>query len=100
MGSRYSYLIFDGKIKNLPKISISNRTTDKFVTYNSDLTRLDRISGSIYLDDTYDWLIMLANPEYSMEFDIPKNTIIRVPFPLNDAESEFTSKLLRLKDQQ
>lgn len=97
--NRYSYLKFDGKIQTMPSISISLRDTDKYVQYNSDKNRLDRIAGSIYGDDTYGWLILLANKEYSMEFDIPRNTVIRVPFPLRDAEAEFVSKLLFSKDK-
>ena len=37
-----------------------------------------------YGDASYDWLIMMANPQYgSMEFDIPNGTILRIPYPLN-----------------
>jgi len=97
--NRYSYLVFNGNMQNMPRINISIRDTDKKVTYNSALTRLDRISGAIYGDDTYGWLILLANPEYSMEFDIPKNSVIRVPFPLKDVEAEFVSKLITIKDK-
>jgi len=56
-------------------IRIKKRETDKFVVYNFDKTRLDRIAGDIYGDDTFWWLILLANPDYSMEFDIPRNTV-------------------------
>lgn len=100
MSGRYSYLIFDGKMQNLPKVTISNRSTDKFFPYDSNQTRLDRMSGIAYSNDTYGWLILMANPEYSMEFDIPKNTTIRVPFPLKEAESEYISKILNSKDRQ
>lgn len=97
--SRYSNLISDGKMANLPKVKISLRNTDKFETYDSKQTRLDRISGKVYGDDSYGWLILLANPEYFLEFDIPSNTIIRVPFPLQDAQSEFVTKVLDLKNK-
>ncbi len=97
--SRYSYLTFDGKIMSMPKIIISNRSTDKFITYDSNRTRLDRIAGEIYGDDTAGYLILLANPEYFMEFDIPRNTVIRVPFPLKEVEADFIAKVLELKDK-
>lgn len=87
-------------MQSLPKVTISNRATDKFFNYDSNQTRLDRISGIAYSDDTYGWLILMANPEYSIEFDIPKNTTIRVPFPLKEAQSEYVSKVLSSKDRQ
>lgn len=89
----------DGSQNNMPRITISKRTTDKFVPYDSNKTRLDRISGSVYSDDTYNWLILLANPAYFMEFDIPSGTIIRVPFPLQDVLTEFNQKLLVNKNR-
>lgn len=97
--SRYVYLTYDGKMTDMPKISIPFRTTDKYVTYDANKTRLDRIAASIYGEDTYGWLILMANPEYFIEFDIPRNTVIRVPFPLKDAEADFVSKITELKNK-
>ena len=90
--SRYNKLIYNGKIKSSPKVKISNRLTDIYLTYNPRVTRLDRIAADIYKDDTLYWLILMANPQYYIEFDIPANSIIRVPFPLNDVLAEFYSK--------
>lgn len=97
--NRYANVIFDGKQQAVPKVTISKRDTDKYITYHPDRTRLDRISGSVYNDDTYGWLILLANPEYYMEFDIPKNTVLRVPFPLREAEAEYNRKIIVNKDK-
>ena len=42
----------------------------------------------------YGWLILLANPDYGgMEFDIPDNTVIRIPFPLMDTLREYQQKV-------
>jgi len=81
----------------MPSIKISERNTDKYRVYNSDKNRLDRISADIYEDDTYGWLIMMANPEYYMEFDIPKGAILRIPLPLREVLTEVEGKLLRKK---
>ena len=98
--NRYFYLNnSNGTQANMPLVKISKRTTDKFVLYDSNLTRLDRISYSTYNDDTFGWLILLANPQYFMEFDIPKGQQIRVPFPLQDAITEFQNKLLVNKNK-
>jgi hypothetical protein len=92
--SRYAKLKFNGEMRSLPKIKISNRSTDIFVTYNPNKTRLDRIAADAYGDDTLYWLILLANPQYYMEFNIPSGAVIRVPNPISDVLSEFNSKIL------
>lgn len=92
--SRYFQLKSNGKLKNFPRVTIKNRSTDVFMTYNSKLTRLDRIASNMYGDDTLYWLILLANPQYYVEFDIPTNSVIRIPYPLNDVMAEFQSKQL------
>lgn len=97
--NRYSNVTLGGNQQVMPKVTISNRITDKFVEFDPMKTRLDRISGSIYGDDTYGWLIKLANPEYYMEFDIPKGTVLRIPFPLRDAEAEYTKRVAINKDR-
>lgn len=98
--SRYRQLITPQRtMQTVPGIVISSRTTDKFVIYNSDKLRLDTIAADIYGDDQYNWLILLANSDYPLEFDIPNNTVIRVPFPLNDAIVEYEQKVVALKDK-
>ena len=97
--NRYFYLNKpDGTQQNMPLVTISKRSTDKFITYDSNIMRLDRIAYSVYGDDTYNWLIMLANPGYFIEFDIQTGTVIRVPFPLQDVLNEYEQKVLANKD--
>lgn len=83
----------------MPRVRIKSRTTDKFVVYNSSKTRLDRIAADFYGDDTFYWIILLANPEYYLEFDIPNNTVIRVPAPFQEVLSEVQKKILSLKNK-
>lgn len=97
--SRYKYLIFDGKMANMPRVPILKQNTDRTDVYNSNLTRLDRMSEKHYGDDSYGWLILMANPEYFMEFDIPRNTVIRIPFPLKEAEADYVKTVLELKNK-
>lgn len=90
----------DGQgIEVMPAIKIKDRETDVFRLYNSDKTRLDRISAEVYEDDGYGWLILMANPEYYMEFDIPKETVLRIPLPLREVLTEVEGKLLRKKQK-
>ncbi len=98
--SRYRQLITQQRtMQTMPGIVISNRESDKYVIYNSDKMRLDTIASEVYGDDFYNWLILLSNPEYPLEFDIPNNTVIRVPFPLNDVIAEYEQKVVALKNK-
>lgn len=92
--SRYKRLNFNGKQSNFPRIKISPRQSDIFITYDSNKTRLDRIAADAYGDDTLYWIILLANPQYYMEFDIPSGAVIRIPNPIGDVLAEFNAKVL------
>lgn len=92
--SRYAKLKFNGEMRSLPKVKINIRSTDIYVTYNPNKTRLDRMAADAYGDDTLYWIILLANPQYYMEFDIPSGAVIRIPNPISDVLSEFNSKTL------
>jgi len=93
--SRYKIFTVNNQILSIPSIKISNRDTDKYIQYDINSSRLDRVSASAYGDDTYGWLILLANPEYYFEFDIPYGTVLRVPFPLDDVLFEFQQKAIK-----
>lgn len=98
--NRYRQLITTQRtMQTMPGIIISKRDTDKYVIYNSSKMRFDTIAADIYGDDLYNFLISFANPEYSLEFDIPNNTVIRVPFPLNEVVNEFEQKVVLLKNK-
>lgn len=86
-------------LSSMPPILIKERTTDYFIVYNKNKNRLDRIAYNVYEDETYNKIIMWANPEYFVEYDIPDNTVIRVPFPLLDVIQEVTEKLRQGKDR-
>lgn len=91
----YKYLIGNGNMLNMPPIKIQNRETDKRVVYDKKKNRLDRIAGDIYQQEAYWRFILWANPDYSLEFDIPDNTVIRVPFPLVDVEREVVGQIIK-----
>ena len=82
--NRYSRFLVNGQYKIVPSIPIPEKSTDYMEIYEQGKTRLDLISYKYYGDANYDWLIMMANPQYgSMEFDIPNGTVLRIPYPLN-----------------
>lgn len=90
---RYKMVRKNGTIGILPIFTIKKKESDFYETYNNS-NRLDILSNKYYGNPNYDWLILAANPEYgSMEFDIPDNTLIRIPYPLNSTLSEIDEKI-------
>lgn len=87
----YTSLKENDILKDMPPVQISSRKTDRLIVYHREKMRLDYIAGEVYKDETMWRLIMWANPEYFLEFDIPEAAIIRVPYPLNDVLSEVNA---------
>lgn len=95
----YKLLFVDGNTKaaSMPQVQISKRKTDKFVAYDYNKKRVDVIAGEIYEDETLWRLIMWANPDYFIEYDIPAGTVLRVPYPLNEVLDEVKAYILNYK---
>ena len=96
---RYSMFRREGTILLVPHIKLDVKKSDYYETYVSGISRLDRISYRYYGDANYDWLIMAANPELpSMEYEIPNNSEIRIPYPLELTLDEYNRKAKQLLD--
>jgi hypothetical protein len=88
--NRYEYFTENGEHKIVPGIEIPIRSTDKFTKYKKGKDRLDKMSQEYYSTPLFGWLIMLANPTLgSLEFEIPDNSIIRIPFPLINTLQDY-----------
>ena len=101
MAQNFSKLLINrdkAELESMPPITIDKREDDVSILYNKNKMRLDRIAGDVYQDETMWKVILWANPEYDCEYDIPDDTIIRVPLPKNDVLSEITSKIINKKD--
>jgi hypothetical protein len=95
---RYEEFRQNNTIKPIPGITIPIVGSDKKVVYKSD-SRMDRLSQEYYGVPFYGWLIMLCNQKYGgMEFDIPANEVIIVPFPLDSALSRYVTAVKEHKD--
>jgi hypothetical protein len=87
---RYGEFKIDGNFKPLPFIKISPKSTDKIIPYLKNRDRMDKLSQSYYNSPYYGWLIMAANPQLGgLEFDIPNNELIRIPFPLKVSIQQY-----------
>jgi len=95
---RYQPLKNDnGTINMMPFINISISVSDKYEYWNTNFSRLDKLSMKYYGNPFYDFLILYANNIYLTEFDIPDNALIRIPFPLIRAKTDYDSALKLFK---
>ena len=95
---RYQQFRVNGHIEVVPGITIDPKDTDYFETYILGQSRLDVISNDYYGDPNYDWLIMLANPEYgSLEYKIPDGVTLRIPYPLSATLENYNNKIIAYK---
>lgn len=98
--NRYSLLKnSDGTVETMPFVKLPVNTSDKYEEWNTEFSRLDKLSQKYYGNPFYDFLILYANPQYASEFDIPDGTIIRIPFPIGKVKSDYEALLLAYKQQ-
>ena len=91
---RYKNFRKDGKILKMPFAEIETSSNDIFIVFDKNTMRLDTLSYKYYGDANYAWLIMQANPYYgSMEFLIPNNVRLRIPYPLTDAINRYEKSI-------
>jgi len=83
----------DGTIESMPFVNLPINSTDKYEYWNTNYSRLDKISQKYYGNPFYDFLVLLANPMYNSEYDFPDNFLIRIPFPLNKAIADYEAIL-------
>ena len=94
--NRYEKFLINGTYDIVPSIEIYKKPTDYTEVYKAGVTRLDLLSYKYYNDANYDWLILMANPQYgSMEFNIPDGSILRIPFPLQQTLDLYNKAIER-----
>lgn len=87
---RYQFFVDDGKFRIVPGLEIPIKSTDKYIVFKSGKDRLDKLSQEYYDTPVFGWLIMLANPSAgSVEFTIPNNYVLRIPFPLTSSLQDY-----------
>lgn len=92
--NRNSEFVENGKNKFAPYINLPIKTSDKIDVYKKGFTRFDILSNKYYKNPNYGWLIHLANPDLgSLEFNIPNDSIIRIPFPLETTLKDYQNEV-------
>jgi len=96
---RYEKFRENGTVKPIPGILIPPNSTDKQVIYKLGRTRFDKLSQEYYGNPYAGWLIMLANPQWGgIEFSIPDQTPIRIPFPFTNAVERYIFEVKKHKE--
>ena len=96
---RYKDFRANSDVKPIPGIKINPESTDKQEVWTNGKSRMDILSNEYYGNPYHGWLIMLANPQFGgMEFDIPDDEVIRIPFPFTNALERYTLGVKKHKD--
>ena len=75
-----------------PEVTIADRDTDLYMEYGTE-DKLELVAHEVYGDASLWWIIMLANPEYAMEYEIEPGETLRVPLPLNSVITEIREQV-------
>ena len=98
--NRYSILANDnGTTELMPFVNLPINQSDKYENWNTEFSRLDKLSQKYYGNPFYDFLILYANNIYVSEFDIPDGAVIRIGFPLNKVKADYEAALTQFKKQ-
>jgi hypothetical protein len=91
---RYEQFRANGEVKPMPGIFLEPKQGDKQILYKLGKTRLDKVSQTYYNNPFHGWLILAANPQYGgLEFNIPDETVLTIPFPLNKSLEMYQSEV-------
>ena len=97
---RYKILENDnGTTDAMPFVNLPTNASDKYEYWNTEFSRLDKLSLKYYGNPFYDFLILYGNRIYLNEFDIPDGALIRIPFPLQKAKADYEAALLAYRKQ-
>ena len=89
----------DGTTDQLPFVTIPRNSSDKYETWKVGFSRMDKIAKRYYDNELFDFLILLANPQFISEFDITDGALIRIPFPLEKAKRDYEVGLKKIRDR-
>jgi len=91
---RYQYFINEGDFKIVPGIEIPIKSTDRYIQFRRNKDRLDKLSQEYYNSPLFGWIILQANPIVGgVEFAIPDNFLLRIPFPLIPSLQDYKKNI-------
>jgi hypothetical protein len=92
---RYYFAKINGNMEQLPFIELPEHPDDKYIKFieGNTKTRFDILAQKYYDNPTLGFFILMGNPEYMSEHDIPDGTIIRIPFNKDRIMTLYNEKL-------
>ena len=92
--NRYKEFLINGEQTVVPFVPLPSKGTDQRYIYKTAGSRLDKISQQNYNTPLIGWLILQANPQFGgLEWNIPDNSIITIPFPLVSSLQDYQNEL-------
>jgi hypothetical protein len=92
--NRYKEFLINGEQTVVPFVPLPSKGTDQRYIYKTAVSRLDKISQQYYNTPFFGWLILQANPQFGgLEWNIPDNSIITIPFPLVSSLQDYQNEL-------
>jgi len=92
--NRYQEFLINGQQTVVPYVSLPSKGTDQRFIYKASVSRLDKVSQQYYDSPFFGWLILQGNPQFGgLEWNIPDNSIIRIPFPLITSLQDYKNAL-------
>lgn len=85
-------------IQLMPLVKLPVNSTDKYEYWNTNNHRYDKLAYKYYGNPFYDFLLVYANTDYNSEYDIPNGALVRIPFPLSKAKSDYQELLTKYKN--
>lgn len=90
--NRYVNFTSNGSFINVPFVQIPPKVSDKVYIYKLGVSRLDKVSQQFYGTPFFGWLILQSNGfAGGSEVEIPDNTILKIPFPLETTLLDYKS---------
>ena len=81
--NRYSDFLINGQQTVVPFVYLPKKVTDKSYVYKVGRSRLDKVSQEYYNSPYFNWLILMANPQFGgLENNIYDGAVLIIPFPL------------------
>lgn len=92
--NRYNGFVVNGESTTVPYVTIPPKSTDKTYIYRVGVSRLDKVSQQYYDSPYFGWLILQVNGFVGgSEIEIPDNTILKIPFPLQASLLDYKAAL-------
>jgi len=91
---RYQEFLINGQQTVVPYVTLPNKPSDLVHIYKVNRSRLDKVSEEYYGAPYYNWLILIANPQFAgLEQNIFDGAFLVIPYPLITSLQDYKAAL-------